>query len=397
MADLYDVIQNVVNSVEKGDGIPPVEPTPDPEPDAGDGDGDEGNDEPAGDEGGEGDEGVEEPDGEGDGDADEEPEGDDEGEADDEADPDSGGKPKVEEPKLESDETDKLLESLGIRAPKEGERENRLPHSRVRKIVFNAVQKIRQEHQSDLSRRAVEAQKLVVKANEWDRFNGLMTTDADKFMALLSAAYPIYKKFTTQPQQVAALVDEKGPLPDVKLEDGSFTYSAEQWAKREAWVVTKATSDAEARLKSTFDERLAPFEKEANARKINETNLSNIQAQIARAEQQWGELFRVDYKKGKESEILKYMRDMQAAGTPIPFDYAVTQVLLPKVQIGRDQMRTEVLKEFNDRKKAARKPAAAGAGQTKTAIRENRPATPPDGVDPVTFAIQNAVKSSGLK
>src|ERR1700730_527659 len=50
----------------------------------------------------------------------------------------------------EVDELAAELEALGIKAPKEGERENRLPYSRVKKIIANSRKKLMESHTGEL-------------------------------------------------------------------------------------------------------------------------------------------------------------------------------------------------------------------------------------------------------
>src|SRR5438445_13389701 len=69
---------------------------------------------------------------------------------------------EVVEPVVEVDELTKELEGLGLKAPKVGERENRLPYSRVKKIVENARKKQIEAHTAALK---VEADRYA-KAEE---------------------------------------------------------------------------------------------------------------------------------------------------------------------------------------------------------------------------------------
>src|SRR6266478_3897408 len=57
---------------------------------------------------------------------------------------------EVAEPVVEVDDFTKELEGLGLKAPKVGERENRLPYSRVKKIVENARKKQIEAHNAVL-------------------------------------------------------------------------------------------------------------------------------------------------------------------------------------------------------------------------------------------------------
>ena len=267
----------------------------------------------------------------------------------------------------EVDELAAELEALGINAPKEGERENRLPYSRVKKIIANSRKKLLEAHTTDLKTRDDKYTAAEKRLKDFDAADNLLRTDPAKYLEMLAVLNPAYKQYASgqqQQQQVvkpAEVKPDPAPGPDATFADGSKGYSAEGLEKLREWDRRQAVNEAQ----KLFDARLAPIEQanktreeQQRAYEYKQAQIPVIRGQIATASKTWGKAFDDDYAKQGEgkSDILKYMQ----ANPDVPFDTCVAAVLVPKIQANRDTMRGDLLKEINARPKAAVKtPVAA--------------------------------------
>lgn len=282
-------------------------------------------------------------------------------------------KPIVEE-KPVVDQLTKDLEELGLKAPKEGERENRLPHSRVRKIAENYGKKVSAKFETTIKEKDTQITQANDRLKNFDNADRLIASDPDRYISMLAAIHPEYKKFIaggmvketpkvdTTPAAAdaatTAAITALGPRPahDAKYEDGSLGYSLEQHDKLLDWIEKKAKieSVAEARTeaRAEMDRRFGPIEKERAAQAEREQTVPIVKAQVQAVKDTWG----ADLVKKHEPAIVKAMKD-NPLWTPAE---AAAFVLVPLTKADRNTMRTELLVEMEGRKKAAA-PAAKSA------------------------------------
>lgn len=287
----------------------------------------------------------------------------------------------------------KRLEELGLTAPKPGEKENRLPHSRVVKMVEKAEGRIRTEMQGELTKRDTRIQQLDSIAQEHLRFNHLADTNAERLIEALAVANPavwkpIQARLAGAPQAsgkaapaVESLAGKARPAPNVKLSDGSMTYDEAGLDSLLQWTTDNAVAAAEAKLKAQFEERLSPLEQTQRDAAYRQQQAPKIAAQIREARETWGPLFEADYKtaeKGGQSEIIAYMNAHK-----VSFEKACTAVLLPKLRAERTTMRAELMKEIN----AA--PAAA--------VQSHAAAKPRTGPRTIEQTIADSMAAAGLR
>lgn len=266
---------------------------------------------------------------------------------------------KADEPK---DELEKELEALGLgkKELKPGERENRLPYSRTRKIVGNAIKRTTEKFQGQVAELTTKHQASETENATYRNADKVIFNEPDRYMGMLASMYPEkYGKFVEQARKPAEkaveqpagpVVDPKDPepTPDHTFEDGSKGFTPEGFQKLREWDRRQATREANVANKKLLDERLGPIEAERQQAEQRAAQAPRIKAQVASATETWGQAFTDDYNKGEKSEILATMRANDGRdGKPfMSFDACVAKVLTPKLRADRDTMRTEIHKEL---------------------------------------------------
>lgn len=268
---------------------------------------------------------------------------------------------------VDSDPLTLELDGLGIKKPKAGERENRLPYDRSRKIYENGwakrEEKIRAEFKVKEDRLAVTE----TKARDYDNIEKLIDSDPDRYIGMLATLKPdLYKKFISgqnltpaEEKKVVAAVTAPTTMPaaDITYSDGSKGYSVDQLQARDQWLMDQAQSKAVEQVTKEFNARLHPFEQREKALKLDAELRPVIQKQTEAMREAWGELFTQDENKGQQSEILGYMR----AHPGIKLEVACAHVLVPQMRANKDTIRAGVIKELNARPAAAARVPAAPA------------------------------------
>lgn len=289
---------------------------------------------------------------------------------------------KKDEPK---DDLEKELEALGLgkKDLQPGERENRIPYSRTRKIVGNAIKRATEKFQGQVTEATTKTQALETEIAPYRRVDELIVKDPDQYVKFLATLHPtLYGKFLKPAEAIAdkaapttpAAADDLEPKPDHKFEDGTMGYTPDQHAKLLQWNHRQGVREAETRLRKEMDDRLGPMEAERRAREADAAQLPRVQAQKDWATKTYGEAFTADYKKGAKSEILALMKANDGLmGRPyLSFEACVAQFMVPKLQADRNAIRESVLAEINARPAAAVKgPAAA----VKAVTEDNGPKT----------------------
>lgn len=310
------------------------------------------------------------------------------------AEPAKPGEKPEDKPK---DELTKELEALGVKAPVAGERENRIPYARVRKIVENAQKKVRTTYEAKVTEYEGKLKSNEAELTDYRRADELIKADPDRYMAVLALMHPQYKKFidavagakpaSVEPDRPASDFNEPEPGPDLRFPDGTLAYSAEQQKLHATWQAKQIRAQVNAEMKGELDKRLGPVERERQAIALREAERPKVQAAIRAASARWGKIFDEDYAKGDKSEVLAYIRQ----NPNIPYPQAVADVLLPKLQaqnaVDRTAMRSEIMKELNAKKPAAR---TTTGGSTAEGVRKPVSNGPQKLEDVIAASIENA-------
>lgn len=257
-------------------------------------------------------------------------------------------------------------------APKEVEdalgrkRENKIPHSRVEKMIARREQKLIAKVAKELGITKAEAElkfddvlggltERNTKFTEYEErvrtaeaIEAIMEGEPERFVRMLAQANPeAYGRFaaildqqqTQQQAQTAAADDDPEPEPDYPLGNGQMTYSREGLKKLREWERRQGQKETQKLL----DERLTPFERERKQReereRLQQTHQRAVQAvdrAIERAMQWPG------FEENQEA-IAKLITEKN-----IDLVDAYMQVVVKgKLSTDRTKMRQELLDEIN--------------------------------------------------
>lgn len=275
---------------------------------------------------------------------------------------------QVASPSASKPVQDDFEKKYGLQAQSASGRENRIPYSRVKRIADNAVKDAKTAWQKEVESGFVPTTKYQeldtrvkaqdIRLSEVAQFEKVMTSEPVRFLqqlATLPQYAEIFARLTAQaqpevPATPAPLVPEDMPQPDQELSDGSRVYSMEGVAKLNAWNRAQGKKETmqevEARIKS-IEARYAPLENDYKQHQVVQQIMPKVQQQIADA-RTWP-LFNES-----EAEIVAVLQKFPA----INLERAYQQVVFPKLQANRDQMRASILKEV---KQAPRSTAASSS------------------------------------
>lgn len=273
---------------------------------------------------------------------------------------DSGQPPPADPARSAEDlALDAELAELGLSAPKPGQRDNRIPYSRLRKIVANAKtkwsDKLKGEHTAELATRETKIQEYEARAKEFAAAERLIETDPDRYISLLGQIYPDKYKGFTKAEKLAAAKAEvaQEPLPDVKYEDGTLGYSPEQFQKLREYDRKEASRMAMEEASKQFNERFGPIEREYQASQKNNEDVQRVRGHIGKLRDQWG----ADLIDNPEvqKEIVAHL-DANPKATLVE---ATRVVAMGRISADRTKMRAELIKELQGAPRAAAKAPVA--------------------------------------
>lgn len=290
------------------------------------------------------------------------------------------------------DELDDLLDSLGFKLPKPGQKVNRQPPERVRARVKKAIKKLEDKwglERGDLTGKVSKYELELTGYRNMDAMVEAGAKDPAKardFIMKLAAIHPAYAAFLGDPKQpggavvpttdadVAAAVKELGPKPgpDIKYDDGTRGYSDEQLEKREEWLVKKATIEANANTIKQLDARFKPIADRDAALATQRADADAAAKRIDKLRTHWGTLFTdqeaAETKQKGSSELGKYI----ATHPGVSLEDACFAVLLPKLRAQRTAVRRDVISEQRRRAKRSTKVVSQ---QSKPVVKGGKPKT----------------------
>lgn len=271
-------------------------------------------------------------------------------------------------------EEDMFAKEHGLDQPKPGQRENRIPYSRVQKIVGNAEAKLVKAItgadlpagstvQDVVTRFATTVKddrtKITNYESELQGLNAIgeiMATDPARFLEILVEAHPHYKALIGGNGHVATPVVSKDmPQPNHDLGEGKRTYDVEGLQKLREWDREQTIKAVEEKL----GKRFKPFEDREADERARRENAPRVEAIMSEARTNWKGF------KDHEADILKLLQeDRQEAErtrgrTKHTLESAYRQIVLPRLEAKWEEekkaltateatLREKILKEIND-------------------------------------------------
>lgn len=290
-----------------------------------------------------------------------------------------------ETPEVPAGETVAPEDSLDtVRQELAGKRDNRIPYSRVTKIVENAEKKARAESQTRITE--LEGK---VKHFETPEFGNslraleLADADPDKFIELLAKSDERYAKIlngrTAAPPPVGSAAPPAGDevKPDIQLSDGTLGYSAEASDRRTHALLARQAAELRAEFKATLKD-YEPVRESYQAHQIREASKARVSARLEQAAKWPG--FNESVK-----EISAYMDSNKG----VALHDAYIAVVMPKMRADETAIRQKIADEQRKLAKVSAGVAPGGAAPAAAVP------TAADGVDPIEAAIHASI--AGLK
>ena len=269
---------------------------------------------------------------------------------------------------------DEFAKRFGIPQTGFAGRENRIPYSRVKKIVEKAqrdeatrlTKELESKFQPQLTDFQTKVQDYEGRLQKVAQFEQILENDPQTFLNMLSQV-PAYKPFfdyinqlspngpQAQPQQSQAPAQSaEMPQPDQPMADGSKVYSMEGLQKLLDWqahlVEERAVRSAEERV----SKRYAPIEQEWQANQRMQQAMPQIERQIAEA-RKWDKFVELE---PRVIEMLKTDRNISLEGAYIRAYQEAVSTERERLTSDKNKVRAEVLDEIKRRPTSTSAPIA---------------------------------------
>jgi hypothetical protein len=283
---------------------------------------------------------------------------------------------------------DAFAKEHGLTPTKPGQRENRIPYSRVKQIAANAETKAESRVAELILGAKPAADKPVieqiqarlasfndastkVKSYE-DRLvhvdvaEKIMMENPEQFLEILPQINPKYAelltgKRTAEPTTGVVTGDDPRPEPDIEF-NGQKTYSLEGLEKRFEWERRQAQKEAMAQV----DPVLKPIKERAEAEKRINAAAAKTVSQVKHAEDNWPNF------KEHADEILKTLQDDKPGKLSLMDAYTVVinrkhEERVAALTVDHNKVRANVLAELK------KTPTSTSTGPSATGVVKNAP------------------------
>ena len=244
---------------------------------------------------------------------------------------------------------------FGVPAMGPSGRENRIPHSRVQKMVAKAVKDAEAGYVPRIQEFEAKVADYEGRLQKVAEFENLMVNDSGKFLQLLNQLpqfqewlKPIFQPQQVQDQSQAPDPDGDMPQPDYTLQDGSKVYSMDGLKQLNAWNRAKARAEAREEVLSEVDRRFGPLEQSFQAHQAFQELAPKVNAQIQEA-RTWP-LFN-----DNEAEITHALQQDRR----LSLEGAYRKVVYPKIVADRSKMREDLLREIKSAPRSTSAPSRA--------------------------------------
>ena len=274
-------------------------------------------------------------------------------------------------------QVDEFSKRFGIPNQSVTGRENRIPYSRVKKIVEKAqkdealrlTKEMETKFQPQLTEYQTKVQDYEGRLQKVAEFEQVMENDPQRMLGLLSQL-PAYKPFfdwvnqlsSGAPQQdgqtgqtTQAPVSSGMPQPDVSLQDGSKVYSMEGLQKLLDWQGRQTKDTAVREAEERIAKRYAPIEQRWQQEERMAQVVPQIERQIADA-RKWDKFSDLE---PRVIEFLKTDRNLSLEGAYIRAYQESVASERDKFTVDRNKMRSEILQEVKKRPTSTSVPGAS--------------------------------------
>lgn len=266
----------------------------------------------------------------------------------------------VESPAARADKAakapeDEFTKKFGIPQHDVTGRENRIPHSRVQKIVAKAEQSVEAKYAPQIQQWEARWSEQEAKNQKVAQFEDVMVKDPSRFIQTLHDNLPQYRDLLAPlfaPQQVAQTTEESAaqevggmPGPDLENHDGSRVYSEDGLKNLINWAIQQG----ETRAVSTMEQRYAPIEQSFQNFHYYQEASKKVNGEIAEA-RTWPQFTE------NEEAITKALQ----TDRNLSLEGAYRKVVFPRIQSDRNKMREEIMAELKKAPSSTSAPRAAG-------------------------------------
>ncbi len=273
---------------------------------------------------------------------------------------------------------DEFAKKFGISATGVTGRENRIPYSRVKKIVeknerdvvARVTKELEDKYNPQINETGAKVQDYESRLGRVAQFEQVMTTNPREFLGMLSGL-PAYKEFfefvnKAMEGQGGRIEDAKTtptaaagdamPEPDKLLADGSRVYSMDGLKALMAWQGQQVETRVNAGWEKKVNERFGPIEQAYKSQEYMAKLVPQIDAQIAEARKlpNFAEL---------EDDVVKILNENPRINLEGAYVQAYQTKIVPKLSTDRNKLRSEILAEI--KKQPAVTAAPAGVARTK--------------------------------
>lgn len=276
---------------------------------------------------------------------------------------------------------DEFSQKYGIPSQSVTGRENRIPYSRVKKIVEkaqnDAKEALKKELEGQFSPKLTDYETKVKsyedRLTKVAQFEQILENDPQTFLTMLSNI-PAYRPFFEQLAQLAAGSQQGSvtpqrdpttgrfvgqaqqgqsadpmPQPDQQMPDGSMVYSMDGLKSLLDWNAR----NVENRVTQQVQQRYAPIEQQFQRFQQQQALIPQIERQIADA-RTWDRFNEL------EPEVIKILQSDNRISLERAYMQAYQQNVVPKLAADRNKVRNEVLEELKKAPAATSAPAARG-------------------------------------
>jgi hypothetical protein len=261
----------------------------------------------------------------------------------------------------EQEAWDKELEELGVARLKPGQKDNRMPHSRVSKVILNAKtkwsEKLTTEHKATLA----ETEKRIAAYEDYKKtvagVEHLIENDPTRYLETLAQLYPQhYGKYAGGDAAKPVVKQDPEPQADIKYDDGSYGFSPEQFSKLREWDRREAARVSKEETTKEFNERFGGMEKDYKAVQESNAKVHQVRSDIDKLRDQWGAdaIDNQEVQKAIVAHMDANLKDTLTESTRKVMT-ARWEAERVRLQADRTTMRTELLAELRAAPRAAAK------------------------------------------